>query len=338
VPSLPRSLATGSQQDAAQAAAAMLTRHGAVDAVVAGVFAAAATSPAVLLGPVQILLAGAGTGLRAVDGRTVQPGKGNARPRGFRPGDAIPPAARVAVPSLPSALAVTLATFGSVQLTRAVGPAVDLAKACSPARAAVLERIGARGPQLVAGGVGGELVNAVGPLAGGILSLDDLEDLRPGLVVTEPEALGARRAVVVPWDGAAIRKGSARGIDASHTQVVLAVDARGTWAIAAYEAPEDGVAIPELGLVAPFGAEPVLRGEARVKPGTPRPAAAPIALIEADRVTALAVGIAELHSAEATLGRWLTEADPMDSPAPTDGRALGVVRTDAGVAPIRRAL
>ena len=46
----------------------VLRKGNALDAVVAGVFAAAALAPGVLLGPVQILLGGAGAGFLAIDG------------------------------------------------------------------------------------------------------------------------------------------------------------------------------------------------------------------------------------------------------------------------------
>ena len=72
------------------AAEELLGKGNAVDAVVAGVFAAAAISPGVLLGPVQILVGGAGAGLLAIDGRVRQPGIGAPRPRGFTTGDDIP--------------------------------------------------------------------------------------------------------------------------------------------------------------------------------------------------------------------------------------------------------
>ena len=96
-----RAVAMASEGSAADAATAALAKGNAVDAVVAGVFAAAATSPSVLLGPVQILLGGAGLGLRAVDGRVRQAGKGAPRPRGFTPEQGVAPAARVGVPTLP---------------------------------------------------------------------------------------------------------------------------------------------------------------------------------------------------------------------------------------------
>src|SRR5580693_5893890 len=97
-----QALATASEGSAAEAASAMLVKGNAVDAVVAGVFAAAGAGASVLLGPVQIVFGGAGLGLRAVDGRVRQPGKGAPRPRGFTPEQTVAPAARVGVPALPA--------------------------------------------------------------------------------------------------------------------------------------------------------------------------------------------------------------------------------------------
>jgi gamma-glutamyltranspeptidase/glutathione hydrolase len=319
----------------------MLARHNAIDAVVAGVFAAAAAHAGVLLGPVQMLVAGAGVGPRAIDGRTSQPGKGTVRPRGFRAGEPIPPAARVAVPALPAALAAALATFGTVPLSRALAPAIEIANRIAPARAELFARLGQRGPTLTAGGIGDELVNAVGPLAGGLLTLEDLDEQRPDVVIVEPVKLGVRRAITVPWDGAAVRRPQAGSLDALHTHILAAIDLRGTLAIACYEVPEDGVEVGALQLLAPFAATPVLRGEPRVRPGLPCPAAAPIAVVEADGVYALAVGMPTLRGAEGVLGQWLWEGDPLDNAAPsmaTGPGLVGIVKTETGVSSLRRTL
>ena len=87
-----RRAAAGSESHVAQAARDALARGNAVDAVVAGVLMAAAESPGVLLGPVQLLAGGAGAGLIAIDGRVRQPGMGAPRPRGFLATEPIPEA------------------------------------------------------------------------------------------------------------------------------------------------------------------------------------------------------------------------------------------------------
>src|SRR5450432_3699908 len=105
-----RRAAAGSESHVAQAARDALARGNAGDAVVAGVLMAAAESPGVLLGPVQLLAGGAGAGLIAIDGRVRQPGLDAPRPRGFVSGEPIPEAARVGVPALPAAVATALAS------------------------------------------------------------------------------------------------------------------------------------------------------------------------------------------------------------------------------------
>jgi len=334
----PRALAIGSGEEASQAATGMLARHNAVDAVVAGVFAAAGAHAGVLLGPVQLLIAGGGAGIRAVDGRGRQPGSGAARPRGFRPEDEIAPAARVAVPSLPAALATTLATFGSAPLSRVLGPAVDIAKRLSPPRAALLEAMGRRGPTFGAAGFADDLVHAVGRLAGGLLTREDLDEARPALLAVDLTTIGSRQTLTVPWDTGALRNPAARAADSLHTHVLAAMDSRGLVAIACYEVPDDGLAVDSLGLLAPFGAAPVLRGEPRVTPGEPRGAAAPVALVEADGVVCLAIGIATTPQAERILGNWLETVDPFEAAAPEQGRVIGMIRTAAGITSLRRTL
>ncbi|MGA7118553.1 MAG: hypothetical protein WBY94_00575, partial [Polyangiaceae bacterium] len=86
-----RSDAVASESHVAQAARDGLSFGNAVDAVVAGVLVAAAESPSVFLGPFQMLVAGAGAGVRAIDGRVRQPGLGVPRPRGLLAGERVPP-------------------------------------------------------------------------------------------------------------------------------------------------------------------------------------------------------------------------------------------------------
>ena len=303
-----RRAVAASEAHAAEAALAALERGNAMDAVAAGVLAAAAATPSVLLGPVQILVGGAGAGLRAIDGRTRQPGMGAPRPRGFREEDAVAPASRVAVPALPAAIATALATAGAGSLARALGPAVDIARGLSEARMAVLKRLAKNGVGALAEGrLADELVAAAGRAVGGLLSVDDLSRVRPVVTACAASA-GARSMATAPWGADAVRDPDAEGRDASDAsivEVVAACDARGLVAIACYEAPLDGVSILELGLVAPFAAAPVRRGEPRVRPGEPRAAAAPIALRVSLGAVDLALGIARAAGAERQLGAML---------------------------------
>ena len=309
--------------------AGVLATGNAVDAVVAGVFAASALAPSVLLGPVQILIGGAGAGLRAVDGRNQQPGRRAARPRGIVAGDPIPEAARVATPALLAALATCLASAGSLPLKRALGPAIELARAVSEERARVLKRIAQHGAAALATQpLAAELVNAAGRVAGGLLGLADLDELRPSVAACEITRARGRVVATVPWRDAGVRR------DASHVEIVAATDARGLVAIACYEAPDDGLAIAELGLVAPRGASPVMRGDPRITPGEARGAAAPIALSEAEGIIDLALGISRSSSGEDGLQElfdrddviFTSAQDGLDENA-TEARVVGIARS-----------
>jgi gamma-glutamyltranspeptidase/glutathione hydrolase len=261
----------------------------AVEAVVAGVFAAAALEPSVLLGPVQMLLGGAGIGLRAVDGRVRQPGHGLPRPRGFLPESQIPDAARVGVPLMPAALVAALLTAGDGALGRVLAPAVQIAKEASDARAQVLDRVARRGAATLRD-VGSELIATAGRNMHGLLTERDLDEARPVVTACEVATAVGRRLATVPWGATAVRDASAEPLPARRGQVVAAVDGRGMVAVAFYEIA-DGLPIPELGLVAPFCADPVLRGKTRTRPGEPLAAPAPIALVEKDGLVELAVGV-----------------------------------------------
>ncbi|HEY3822643.1 MAG TPA: hypothetical protein VGL81_36005 [Polyangiaceae bacterium] len=308
--------AGGSEAHVAQAARDALAKGNAVDAVVTGVLVAAAESPGVFLGPVQLLVGGAGAGLQAFDGRVRQPGLGIPRPRGVQAGDAVPASARVGVPALPAALAAVLAALGGSTLKRAAGPAVERARAISAERAAVLEVFARRGAAAMGDdAVAGELAAVAGRAAGGTLTEDDLRAVRPGVVTCEERALAPSGVLRVPWREAA--PGGTAG------QVVVAADGRGLVAIACYEVAVDGVSITGLGLVAPAFATPVRRGETRVRPGEPRPAAAPIALRARRGVIDAAIGVAEADGAEAALEALVARLDDAAALLEALGTGLG---------------
>jgi hypothetical protein len=317
--------AAASESHVAHAAREALARGNAVDAVVTAVLVAAAHTPGVLLGPVQLLVGGAGAGLVAVDGRVRQPGLGIPRPRGALSGDEVQAAARVGVPALPVALAAILASAGSATLTRAAAPAVEIARGLSPERAAVLRAFGRRGPAaMTAESLTAELVAIAGRAAGGALTDEDLSAVRPDVVTCGPRDLSDRGMFRVPW-GTPEATGDT-------TQVVAATDRRGLVAIACYEAAVQGLPVPSLGLLAPAQASPVLRGQARLRPGQPLPAPAPIALQARRGQVELALGVGATASAEAELaGLVVTLSDEAiltaETLARTTGRAIALVRT-----------
>jgi gamma-glutamyltranspeptidase/glutathione hydrolase len=311
--------AIASSPEVEAAAEELLRRGNALDAVVAGVFAACAIAPGVLLGPVQILVGGGGSGLRALDGRVRQPGVGAPRPRGFREDEEVPDAARVGVPWLPATLSVAIATAGTATFAAVMGPALALAKG-SP-RHDVLAKIAQRGPRAIEERpLSGELLALAGRTAGGLLTSDDLSSQRPEVhpasrhvlrgsegrapvppsrkgpsstrarggkaAPVDPATLAPLPRVVIelPWstDLGGTPVPPAGLLTVGTTRAVLAVDRNGSFAIGCWDEGIDGLVIGDLGLRAPFFAQPVLRGETRVRPGDARPAAAPIALVGTD--------------------------------------------------------
>ena len=308
--------AVASSPEVEVAAEELLKKGNAVDAVVAGVFAACALYPGVLLGPVQILIGGGGVGLRAFDGRVRQPGIGAPRPRGFREGEEVPDAAKVGVPWLPATLSVAVATAGTATFAQVLAPALALAKG-SP-RHDVLTKIASRGPRAVEERpLGAELLVLAGRTSGGLLTSDDLSSQRPEVHPASRHVLGAAHAgrsgrgprsssardrnakaspadapseartrfvYELPWsnDEGGLPIAPAGLVEVATTRAVAAVDRFGAFAIACWDEGASGLSIPELGLRAPFFATPVLRGETRVRPGDARAAAAPIALVGTD--------------------------------------------------------
>lgn len=322
--------AVGPGPEIEAAAEEILGKGNAVDAVVAGVFAACALSPGVLLGPVQLLVGGAGAGLLAIDGRVRQPGLGAPRPRGFTSTDEVPDAARVGVPWLPATMSVAIATMGTATFHQVVSPAVALAKGTP--RAEVLKRIAARGPSAIEERpLAGELLAAAGRPSGGLLTTEDLASPRPEvqraarLLVTprtggEPapsrkgrtlsaelarrkrEAGGPEPTVLVtfPWANVESDRPAppAHEVDVARVRAVAAVDRNATFAIACWEEATDGLLLANIGFRAPYCAEPVRRGQTRVRPGEPRPAAGPVALIgtaAAPEIALCAFGAADAY-------------------------------------------
>jgi gamma-glutamyltranspeptidase/glutathione hydrolase len=263
-----RALARSNDIACEAAAAEELTKGGtAIDAVLAGYFAAAGAYPGVLLGPVTLLLGGTGSGDRAFDGRVRQPGRNAKRPRGTLPGQEPPVASRVGVPTSVPALAVALGYGAQATLARLVQAGVAVARAAgAERRAAVLSRVGEVGalafsePELSRA-----LVRAFGAPNGGLLTPADFA--RPeGLDV--PATRTAER-LIAPWAPEA-KASFGRGTSVS------AIDVNGMFVAAAFDCQPEALYVEELELSAPLLAVPTMRGVPRVAPGATIPAAAAV--------------------------------------------------------------
>jgi hypothetical protein len=271
-----RAAASTASSVAARAAAAAIIEAGgtAVDAVIAGFFAAAGERPGVLLAPAVALVAGTGAGARAYDGRSAQPGLGSARPRGFVADAVVPGAAFAAAPRTIAMLVLLHGHRGRTSLSVLARDGVAAAEAQGEkSRAGLIRRIGASGVlALRAPEIARPLLAAGGSVAGGLLTERDLEEARPAETdaVTTALASGAN-AFTSPW---APPEASAAGAEA-----IVACDGRGIVAAIAYAPSSAGILVPELAITLAGDAVPVLRGVTRVAPGTPLAASAPIAIL-----------------------------------------------------------
>jgi len=308
-----RGASTAASDVAAQSAAAAALDAGfsAVDAVIAGFFGAAGAHAGVLLAPAIALVAGTGVGARVFDGRAAQPGRGAARPRGFVDEASIPPAAHVAAPRSLGMLVLLHSYRGRASLSQLVRAGVAAAeKEGEKVRAGLLRKVGAAGVlALRSDDVVRALVAAGGPVAGGILTEQDLREALPAEEESRTTELeGGVQVVTPPFE-------PPEGI--SEAEVIVACDGRGVLAALSYVPAHAGIPVPELGLLLGRDAVPVRRGVTRVSPGTTLPVAAPIAIITRRGGFAAALGLP---------GRPLIEPSALDELA--RGAAVETVLTE----------
>lgn len=248
----------------------LLVGSSALSAVLAGFFAAAGANAGVLLGPISILVAGVGSGVRAFDGRLRQPGLGTKRPRGFRDEDPVPDAAYVAVPGAVAAVAVAQAYGEERALGSTVKYGVQSAqRAGAEARVEILKVVRGMGaaafsdPAFVR-----PLLHVAGASEGGLLTSMDFAAVPTDIDVpaaAHPDVLGWFET---PWANDSVIPPDARASEPNIPQMaVVAFDARGVAAAISYQRVRDGVGIDELELEAPRAAIPVLRGVTRIAPG-----------------------------------------------------------------------
>jgi gamma-glutamyltranspeptidase/glutathione hydrolase len=295
-----RSTAVASEESAERAAFRTLEQGGtSADALVAGFLAAAAERASVLFAPVLMLLAGTGVGARAFDGRCRQPGLGGRRPRGILPDDRTPPAAQVAVPGSLGALSLLHAHDGHLAFDKLAAPAAARAlSAGAEHRAAVLERLAQLGAKALSDArIARPLLAAAGPAEGGLLTLDDLANVRPEGAPPRDVPLGASesrapkasgpsepyRLLLLPWPAP---KGAYL-----NCEIVAALDTRGVLGVLGYAPDDEGFVVGELGLTLPRAADVVRRGVPRTRPGEALACAAPIALLFSENKPFMALGV-----------------------------------------------
>lgn len=254
----------------------LATGGSALGAVIAGYFASAGAFTGVLLGPVAVLVAGVGVGARAFDGRLRQPGLATKRPRGFKEGEAIPDAARVAIPTSVDALLVSLAYDGSQSVGAVMKSGISRAqRSGGDARAELLRRIRAVGAAaMVEPTFVRAMLHVAGASEGGLATPSDFKPAQDLDQAAVERPLPVGKLVEVPW---AERDAEAPGADAMGIGcAITAVDVRGVFAALSFRRTSDGIPVEELDLEAPPVAIPVQRNISRVAPGTRLPCPAPI--------------------------------------------------------------
>lgn len=282
---------------AEQAALDHLTNGGgALGAVLAGFFAAAGARPGVLLGPLSAIVSGVGQGARAFDGRLRQPGLGTKRPRGFLGADEVPNAARVAAPGAPMA-AIIAHAYASDSLRTLIAPGVQAAeRAGAEKRARFLDRLAQVGAAALSEpAFKRALLQVAGTAEGGVLTPSDLESGEDIDQPAEERRVDDATWVVTPWADVAPESSPDRGAG------VCAADIHGVIAALSYRICDVGTLVPDLELIAPHSAVPVMRGVPRVSPGTRLAAAAPMALRLDERARPTEL-LLEPESARLTLG------------------------------------
>jgi hypothetical protein len=264
---------------AAEAAEDVLLSGGsALGAVVAGFLAAAGAHSGVLLSPATLLSAGAGLGARAFDGRCRQPGLGTKRPRGFKDGEEIPAAAKIAVPAALTAVAVALAYDEQAKVSRLVKAGIRRARdSGADARAEALERVRAVGAGAITeSSFTRALLHAGGESGGGVVTATDLKSIDHLDMAAEIREQGGARWVVAPWAFTDVTEPVPEELGTGHA--ICSIDVRGAFAALCYRRVRSGISVDELEVDAPPIAVPVLRGVTRIAPGMPLPSPAPIAI------------------------------------------------------------
>lgn len=290
-----RGAAAATDANAANAAREVVAAWGsASDALVAGWFALAGSTAEGLLAPVVAMVAGPGAGARVFDGRALQPGLGVGRPRGFQHGEALPVAARAAVPRALGAMMLLHRQLGRAPFARLADAGVGLARdAGAKVREEMIRRVASEGPTALSRDrLRNALLAAAGPLARGALTEEDLasaladdtaalSDVVEGATLVTPGPMGSAA-------GLEAIEGATRG---GRLEAIAAVDAQGVAACLVAWIDAAGVAVPDLEIALPGCGDPVRRGIPRTPPGAVLPLLVPLAIVERPEVRVVIAGV-----------------------------------------------
>ena len=256
-----------SSDTVAQAAAQLYLKGGdAIGAALAGYFASAGADRGVLLSPMMMVTGSMGAAVRVFDGRSLQPGKGARRPRGFTSVSSVPLTARAAVPMSLYASWVALNYSNSPRLAAVANVGIAAAKDTGAlSRANVFEAFKARAAACLEDrSFYRPFIFAAGLPEGGLLTEEDfgakLEldyDLAGRVegerVLHELGEAGDSALSVSEW---------------GEPQGIVCRDAQGNFAAISYYRAHYGLEIAEHELLCPPVAMPVMRGISRLAPGT----------------------------------------------------------------------
>ena len=194
------------------------------------------------------------------------------------PEEAIPNAARIAVPASVAAAAVANAYDGAKSLGSLVKHGILRAeRAGADGRAEVLSRVRSAGQVAFSEqAFTRPFLRLAGPSEGGLVTPADFGSIADIDHAASTRHVAGSDFLEAPWSetSSAEPLPPELGIGA----VACAVDVRGVFAAVAYFRPADGLEFDDLALLAPYVAVPTQRGVQRQAPGSSLPAPAPIAV------------------------------------------------------------
>ena len=282
----------------AQAAGQLLVGEGggAVDVVLGAMLAGAArSSPASLLGACGVLVAGTGVGAHFVDGRARAPGLGDRRPRTPEP---TPDAWTAAVPGLLEGVLAAHARFGALpfgQVVRAAVAAVREGEVDDGLRERLklllqLPRTGIHALERM--GILQAVMNAAGPVVGGVFTKDDLRPV-PAPVLARPACVEAgHEALLPPRRSGRYGANLPDPLPSAPVESVVAVDMHGVVAAASWVVCPSAVDLPGApGLALASLLPRAKKGVPRWRPGEALPVPLPVAVLLHEHSAWAGVGV-----------------------------------------------